>query len=444
MSPRLQYLIDHYGQKLVSQLSRESITLNPEEAVLKFCLSDPTRHKSATQWIITTYLKNGFLFEDLAGIDTSKVYETLAMFGLYRKHLEPEMRSLNKYKTLGDLWHAVEQFIPKETEIVSLEGRALKRAERERAYAETEFIFKCETSGFTIVSPKTEFASCWWGKGTRWCTASKKNNMFSRYNAKGPLFILTMPNADKLQLHLGKYVHLMNAQDRNPTQDYIKSHWLEVKNFMYWIISKNSETFQLVPNEFLDRKICLDTVKQDGRILDYVLDRFRDKELYWEAVKQNGKILKSVPYEHRDKEICLRAILTNGMALEYIPENHKDKMLCLKAVEQNSMAIQYVPEHMKSFDLCWLAVKQDIRALSHISSNVYSEKFYQKAYNYHKCNYDNEFDLSFTEEHVLIENYGNNRKLSEVIHIQKRKLINIQNIDHADIYTDLKNHLTMV
>jgi hypothetical protein len=40
---------------------------------------------------------------------------------------------------------------------------------------------------FLVVSPKTQEASCYYGSGTRWCTAAKKNNQFENYTEDGIL-----------------------------------------------------------------------------------------------------------------------------------------------------------------------------------------------------------------------------------------------------------------
>jgi hypothetical protein len=53
ISPRLQYLIDHYGKVLSDTLfQRAGQELDIEQAVLKFAEFDPSRNKSATQWLI--------------------------------------------------------------------------------------------------------------------------------------------------------------------------------------------------------------------------------------------------------------------------------------------------------------------------------------------------------------------------------------------------------
>jgi hypothetical protein len=370
-TPRLQYLIEHYGQSLTNRLSQEDvltkeIALTPQESVLKFSLSDPSRNKSATQWLITTYLNDGFRLEDLLGDKTSKVHNTLMNFGLYRGKLPVSARSLNRYKTLADVYASIEEFIPQENDDLTLSGKALKRSEREKAHQETEFIHQGD-DGFMIVSPKTQFASKWWGKGTQWCTASDNNNMFEYYYKEAPLLILIMPNADKLQLHVGKYeAQFMDARDNEVSDQYIEEHWEILKPIMFSAVKEDGRILEYIPEQFRNIKVCREAVKQNGRLLYLVNKEFRDKELCWSAIRQNGRALIDVPDELRDKEICLEAVRQNGYALEYVPWKFRDKELNLEAIGQNGYALDFVPTEFRDKEICSEAIKQNGQALQYV------------------------------------------------------------------------------
>jgi len=58
-----------------------------------------------------------------------------------------------------------------------------------------------------IIIPNDEASACYYGQGTRWCTAAKNNNMFGGYSSHNhPLFILLPKNpthdGEKYQVHL--------------------------------------------------------------------------------------------------------------------------------------------------------------------------------------------------------------------------------------------------
>jgi hypothetical protein len=75
-----------------------------------------------------------------------------------------------------------------------------------------------------IIVPQDVTAACYYGRGTRWCTASKNNNMFQSYKDSGDLFILipTKPeyNGEKYQIHFGD-IQFMNEQDRDVDPLYL-------------------------------------------------------------------------------------------------------------------------------------------------------------------------------------------------------------------------------
>ena len=99
--------------------------------------------------------------------------------------------------------------------------------------------------------------------------------------------------------------------------------------------------------EIIDKEICIEAVKQNGRALQYVPKSIIDKEICIEAVKQHWQALQYVPENIMDKEICLEAVKHNGYALEYVPENIIDKEICIEAVKQNEYALRYVPEELR-------------------------------------------------------------------------------------------------
>lgn len=82
---------------------------------------------------------------------------------------------------------------------------------------------------YFIVNPLTLDSSCYYGKGTKWCTAAANNAQFNRYNEDGKLFYIldrTLPTSDK---HYK--VALLKKFDGDKTfydaQDQvIKSGWL--------------------------------------------------------------------------------------------------------------------------------------------------------------------------------------------------------------------------
>jgi hypothetical protein len=284
ISPRLQHLIDSTGRQLSDFIPGE---ISGQEAIDLFANADPSRNKSATQWLITTYLNQGFRFEDIQDGKDSKVCETLTLFGMHKRKLSVTQRNLNQYKTLAEVWKSIEGFVTLDHEI---SGRAVKREAQNKAYGETEFLH--QDHGFKVLVPLTEFASQWWGKGTRWCTAAKKNCYFNQYNAKAPLIIFVMPDGVKFQLFVSsRDFQLCNDSDEVATED-------DLKPYLDYLTPYLTEA---VKSNLLGR----------GNLA--FLDIFTE-DFYFQAVSRPE---------------------ANPFSLGYIPVNVKTKAICLKAIETN-------------------------------------------------------------------------------------------------------------
>jgi hypothetical protein len=192
---RIKKLETHY-QKALKDHEIDNIS----DFIQSILNTDITKGKYA-RFLIEAFLNDKFLEEDLIGGLESTVGQAISLFNKYKGKLPKNIRSvyaLNSetgkalYQSPGDLWNNVKQFQGE------LSGKELKREEQEQIYRETEFVYKDEETGFQIVSPLTKESAKWWGKGTRWCTSAENNNMFWNYAEDAPLFILLMPNKDKL------------------------------------------------------------------------------------------------------------------------------------------------------------------------------------------------------------------------------------------------------
>jgi hypothetical protein len=95
-----------------------------------------------------------------------------------------------------------------------------KKSQDYRSNAEKEKEIKKEVNRFElenyiIVIPKTEEAACYYGAGTRWCTAAKGNNYFNHYNNQGPLYILISKQdpSEKYQFHFESNQFMDSSDD---------------------------------------------------------------------------------------------------------------------------------------------------------------------------------------------------------------------------------------
>lgn len=141
--------------------------------------ADPTAKKTHTQWILGQYQKKNIRQED-----HPRIHQALSDFDTHKAKLEK--KDINQYKKISDVEDAVAPHLGtfaskrKETQSVKHEGA-------EKVW---------EDDNISIHRMKTKEAACHYGKGTKWCTAAEKGNMFDEYHKDGPLHVI-MHKKDK-------------------------------------------------------------------------------------------------------------------------------------------------------------------------------------------------------------------------------------------------------
>lgn len=99
--------------------------------------------------------------------------------------------------------------------------------------------------------PLTISASCKLGSGTKWCTASKENNLFESYNEKGPLYIW---------------------YDKNWNKDKLRQFGNKSKKFQFLL--ENAE-YRYENDDRIDRDI-MDYFIIEHPVLSVLFDRYED------------------------------------------------------------------------------------------------------------------------------------------------------------------------
>ena len=160
--------------------------------------ADPTTNKQYVQWLIKMFV-NGALLEDLI----SRGGDNLEKFEILKKKrlIKPEHADIGKFKLLADLEEAMEDYeIPEEENVDK---------------GQYEVII--DNDQFRALVPFDKKAACYYGQGTRWCTAAKNHNMFFEYDRKGDLVIIIpkKPNykGEKYQVHHKPFV-IMDEKDK--------------------------------------------------------------------------------------------------------------------------------------------------------------------------------------------------------------------------------------
>jgi len=104
--------------------------------------------------------------------DLMKTKIAIEKFIKYQKNLEE--KDINQYDSLKDI-----------SDEISKHENKVRRDVKEIDGADVVY----EDDRFTVVSPKTHEASCYYGAGSKWCTAAKSSDAhFMSYNRDGKLF----------------------------------------------------------------------------------------------------------------------------------------------------------------------------------------------------------------------------------------------------------------
>lgn len=158
------------------------------DVIRTFEKADPTPHKEYVPWLVRMYLSDSVRrFEDIG----STIADYLEKFhrAKVRKQLPEWMRDINQFKAISQFYTAVGNIEITDREPVDK--------------GQSTVIY--DDASVRVITPLDAAAACYYGRGTKWCTAARNNNMFDIYAKGGPLYIVIpkKPNypGEKYQLH---------------------------------------------------------------------------------------------------------------------------------------------------------------------------------------------------------------------------------------------------
>lgn len=180
-------------------------------------MGDPTKNKEYSQWLARMYSKQIIPLEDIKSKmrDALEKYATLKL----RKKLKPEHKDINQMKKPVDLLTAMADYSEED-----LEAPVTDRGSSREIYRDSEI---------RVIVPKDKAAACYYGQGTKWCTAARSNNMFDQYHKMGDMYII-MPNnpkyeGEKYQFHF-QSGQFMDEQDREVDMYKVLKAYPSIRN----------------------------------------------------------------------------------------------------------------------------------------------------------------------------------------------------------------------
>lgn len=211
--------------------------------------ADPTQNKKYSLWIATRISNKDpdlvqLLDENKSASMIAVVNNVLKYFDTLKNNrkISGADADINKYKTFKELAEKTESF--PEEEFIS--NKSKKRDIAKEMQKQAELFLS--TPEYTVIIPKTEEASCYYGQNTKWCTAATDGgNMFQQYVRSGNLYIIIPKNpsydGEKYQVHFQSGSFMDEQDDEVEIGDLMK----KFPEFF----KKASDTGELSGSEFV-------------------------------------------------------------------------------------------------------------------------------------------------------------------------------------------------
>jgi hypothetical protein len=215
-------------------------------------------------WIIKSYMNN--TFGSPSSVENyGRFLDAFEKYTLLKKNYK-DTTLINEINGLLEL----EEFISSgesKTRLLEIDEKHRKKAgkkmveksKKELGHDDVEIIL--ETDKVMVYRPTTEAGAKYYGRNTKWCTASDSNNMFNHYNSEGPLYIIQSKtdDMDKYQIHI-ESEQIMNDKDEPISIEYLENHfsdkelnvWIHVETQSYLFIDDYKYKYKYYMSDYKD------------------------------------------------------------------------------------------------------------------------------------------------------------------------------------------------
>ena len=146
----------------------------------------------------------------------------IELYHKLRAHIPSEYKDINRIKDLRDLERIASDTYQRKAEKDRL--KAIEAKYKQEAKENSDVIYKDEN--FLVVRPFNEGASCFWGRGTKWCiSATETENLFNRYTGEGKAFyFLFMKNRGNFSTTEYRKLHKLALVYDGSTQEFDEAY----------------------------------------------------------------------------------------------------------------------------------------------------------------------------------------------------------------------------
>jgi len=293
--------------------------ITPSDILEKIETKDPTPNKEYTQWLARMYAKGGVPFEDLNRMDVLSSYN----IGKKRRQIQPEDADINKFKTYKEF----------EDTMMSKYSQ-LNTDPKEVNKGKSTLYF--EDDNVRIIIPEDEAAACYYGRGTRWCTAATKGeNYFNHYNTKGKIYIILFKKfPNKWQFHF-ETAQFMDEADNELGIEQVRSvsHYFSKKIWNDAFINRPAEMLKYIKNPTEKQKIAAVT---DSALLALEYIKNPSNAVKLAAITSDPEIIQYI--ENPTEQMQLVAVESDGYLIRYI--KNPSNAVMMAAVKTNPMSMK--------------------------------------------------------------------------------------------------------
>jgi hypothetical protein len=198
---------------LPRELSPEGQASAINNLLSKFERGDPTPNKQYVPWMLKSYINTPHQrMEDAITKPTEYLRKYFKL--VQKKQIPQPNNDINRIPNFTALTQIVDQY----PDVID-EPKNVDRGQAKQYYDDADI---------RVIIPEDKTAACYYGQGTKWCTAGRDNNMFDRYNSEGEMYIIipkksTHPG-EKYQFHF-QTRQFMNEKDQRINLSDLRARW---------------------------------------------------------------------------------------------------------------------------------------------------------------------------------------------------------------------------
>lgn len=252
ISKKLKDIFKKTLEKNIKDKNGKPLTL---DGLILIRSNDPTSDFKYQRWMLDVFKNTDseIFYEDLF-----KFNESLEIFEKVKHKLKIEERNILNYNTINDLWNKVKKY--KENKESALSKKQLRGDSKVKG----EYDILLENKEYMVVVPRTYRSSCYWGSGTRWCTAGPSIKTYESYAHEGPLVIIHYNDGDvskNIQFHI-ESLQYMDYEDRPIDAEHLFTKYPDVLDAFIKYVEKDGYTCPNKPNLAFYQKYFLNSLEK--------------------------------------------------------------------------------------------------------------------------------------------------------------------------------------